>query len=139
MTAPSKLNFPEHLEMYRCDRPDEWKMNEFIRLAEEQQATIHKLESKLMLYDPLHTRIVDGLNDCILLRDTELKTVKATIQKQEEAIRELVEGHRILCAWSEKYPKEDLIGYMVKIEMNRDLIRCENISAELVNKHGAKE
>ena len=32
-----------HLKMWRADRPDEWKMDEFIRQAEELQAEVERL------------------------------------------------------------------------------------------------
>ena len=32
------------LQMYRADRPDEWRMDEFTRSAEEMQARIVELE-----------------------------------------------------------------------------------------------
>lgn len=35
------------LQSFRCDRPDEWTMDDFIRRAEEMQAEIDMLRSKL--------------------------------------------------------------------------------------------
>ena len=41
----------EQLKYWRAERPDEWKMDEFFRLAEEQNKRIAELEKKLESYD----------------------------------------------------------------------------------------
>ena len=39
----------DHLKMWRADRPDEWKMDEFIRMAEALQEELETDEIKVCL------------------------------------------------------------------------------------------
>lgn len=49
------------LQMYRADRPDEWAMDDFTRLAEKMQARIVELEEAISgILDSPHTKLTKG-------------------------------------------------------------------------------
>lgn len=44
------MRLSDELEKWRCDRPDEWKMDEFIRKAREIEAALSEANEESKLY-----------------------------------------------------------------------------------------
>jgi len=53
----------DHLRQWRAERPDEWKMGEFIRQAEQIENALHLVSE--MCVNPAHTMTKSGLEDTV--------------------------------------------------------------------------